>query len=226
MPHQFGTEQFGVPNSSITNPKSEMNQTPSQLAPLIVVSGPSGVGKTTVVTRLVAESKLPLRRAITATTRGKRAGEEDDRDYHFWSAERFEQERDAGHLLEWAQVFAKDYYGTPKSEVEPYRVKGTGVVLVIDVQGAARVRGLDLEHLSVFIDTPSFEELEARLRGRGDTSEERIQRRLATAREEMAEAPKFHHRIVNRELSEAVRELERVIRERFHWGGLSPCSTS
>jgi guanylate kinase len=193
-----------------------------------VVSGPSGVGKTTVVGLLIAESTLPvrLRRAVTATTRARRPGEEPERDYHFWSVGRFEAECAAGNMLEWARVFGTDYYGTPRSEVEPHRANGTGVVLVIDVQGAARVRELGLEHLSVFIEPPSIEELDARLRGRGDVSEDRIRRRLATAHAELGDAPKFHHRIVNRVLPEAVRELERVIRDRFHLGGTGPCSTN
>jgi guanylate kinase len=185
-------------------------------APLIVVSGPSGVGKTTVVEQLIEKSGLRLRRAITATTRDPRPGERDGRDYHFWSEEEFRKADEDGRMLESALVFEKDFYGTPRSEVDPHRAGGTGVILVIDVQGAERVRDLNVDHLSVFIDPPSFEELEARLRGRGDVPEDRIQRRLATARDELAEAPKFHRRIVNRDLSEAVRELERVIRERFN----------
>jgi guanylate kinase len=203
-----------------------MTPPPSQLAPLIVVSGPSGVGKTTVVERVIAESGLKLRRAVTATTRAARPGEQPDRDYHFWTVERFEAERDAERMLEWARVFGTDYYGTPRDEVEPHRANGTGVILVIDVQGADRVRRFGLEHLSVFIDPPSFEELEARLRGRGDVTEDRIRRRLETARHELDAAPTFDHRIVNRELSETVRALERVIRARFNWGGPRPCSTN
>jgi guanylate kinase len=203
-----------------------MNQAPSQLAPLIVVSGPSGVGKTTVVERLIEGSGLKLRRAVTATTRDARPGEENGRDYHFWSEEKFRQEIAGDRMLEWAQVFGLNFYGTPKSEVDPYRADGWGVILVIDVQGAARVRKEYPDHLSVFIDPPNFEELEARLRSRQDTTEDRIRRRLETAREEMAEAPKFHHRIVNRDLPEAVRELECVIRERFNLEGGHSCSTS
>lgn len=199
---------------------------PSTLAPLIVVSGPSGVGKTTVVERLIEGSGLKLRRAITATTRKERPGEKDGRDYHFWSEEEFRRADEDKRMLESALVFGRDYYGTPRSEVDPYRAQGTGVILVIDVQGANRIRELNVEHLSVFIEPPSFEELEDRLRGRGDVPEDRIQRRLTTARDELAEAPKFHHRIVNRELSEAVRELERAIRERFNLEGESSCSTS
>ena len=181
-------------------------------APLVVVSGPSGVGKTTVVERLIEGANGRLRRAITATTRDKRPGEQDARDYHFWSEGEFRTAIDEKLMLEWAVVFGQDFYGTPRSEVDPYLARGVGVVLVIDVQGAASVRELPLPHLSVFIAPPSMEELEARLRGRGDTDEARIQRRLATASEELARAGEFDHRIVNRDLDEAVRELDRLIR--------------
>jgi guanylate kinase len=119
-------------------------------------------------------------------------------------------------MLEYAKVFGTDYYGTPLSEVDDYRAKGTGVILVIDVQGAASVRekcGADC--LSVFIEPPSFEELEARLRGRGDVTEDKIARRLETARQEMARAGEFDHRIVNRDLAQAVQELETLIRNRL-----------
>ena len=192
-----------------------MNPSASQSAPLIVVAGPSGVGKTTVVTHVVEKAGLPLRRAITATTRDPRPGET-DADYHFWSVERFEQERAAGRMLEWAQVFGKDYYGTPKSEVEQYLARGTGVVLVIDVQGAARIRELCPDCLSVFIAPPSIEELETRLRGRQDTTEDRVLRRLEEAQREMARIGEFRHVVVNRDLPEAVQELERIIRDRFN----------
>jgi guanylate kinase len=181
--------------------------------PLIVVSGPSGVGKTTVVERLIEESNLRLRRAITATTRDPRPHEQDDRDYHFWDRERFQKEIKDEHLLEWAS-YNDNFYGTPRSEVD--QADGKGVILVIDVQGAASVRAKCPDCLSIFIAPPSFEELEARLRGRKDTSEERILSRLETARLEMARAGEFQHKIINRDLSEAVRELERVIRERFN----------
>lgn len=188
-------------------------------APLIVVSGPSGVGKTTVVERVIEASGGALRRAVTATTRSPRPGEVNERDYHFWGVGEFRKADEDGRMLESALVFDRDYYGTPRSEVDPYRAQGIGVILVIDVQGAERVRGLGIEHLSVFIEPPSFEELESRLRSRGDTTEERIRKRLETARKELAEAPKFHHRVVNRDLPDAVRELERVIRERFNLFG-------
>ncbi|QJW92629.1 guanylate kinase [Frigoriglobus tundricola] len=186
------------------------------LAPLVVVSGPSGVGKTTVVDRLLAGAQLPLRRAVTATTRPRRANEENGRDYHFWGEGEFRKAIDDGRMLEWAVVFGRDFYGTPRSEVDPHRAEGRGVILVIDVQGAANVRQACPDCLLVFIEPPSFEELEARLRGRQDMPEERVLRRLKTARDEMARAGEFHHRIVNRDLTDAVRELEHVIRERFN----------
>lgn len=202
-----------------------MSEPAPQLAPLIVVSGPSGVGKTTVVERLIALEAPRLRRAVTATTRPERAGEVAGTDYHFWTVERFQKEVDDKNMLEWARVFGNDFYGTPRSEVDPHRAAGTGVVLVIDVQGAARVRELGLEHLSVFIDPPSLAELEARLRGRGDMAEERVRRRLAAAETELTEATKFDCRIVNRDLAETVSNLQRAIRARFNWGEPT-CSTN
>lgn len=195
------------------------------LAPLIVVSGPSGVGKTTVVEELLKHRVLPLRRAVTATTRDARPGEMDSISYHFWTRERFEVERAAGRMLEWAVVFGRDYYGTPRSEVDAYRERGVGVVLVLDVQGAETVRELyPNDHLSVFIAPPDFEVLEARLRGRQDMTEERVLRRLETARLELARAGEFHHQIVNDHLDRAVRELEHVIRAEFTARGCEACS--
>jgi guanylate kinase len=185
------------------------------LAPLIVLSGPSGVGKTTLVDALLARKSLPLRRAITATTRPKRPGEVVEVSYHFWTRERFVEAIARNEMLESAEVHGKDFYGTPRSEVDPYRQQGIGVILVIDVQGAGqiRVRYPD-DHLSVFVYPPTFDELEDRLRARGEP-EESIQRRLHTAHGELARKDEYDRVLENGELSAATDALEAIIRDEF-----------
>lgn len=180
--------------------------------PLVVVSGPSGSGKTTVVGRLLATSRLPLRRAVTATTRAPRAGEVDGAHYHFWSPARFQEEIASGEMLEWAVVHGQDHYGTPRSEVEGPREQGKGVILIIDVQGAAQIRQkFPADHLSVFLWTTEAE-YERRLRARGTETESAIQTRLLTARGELARRGEFLRAIRNEELGSAVAELEAAIR--------------
>ena len=186
---------------------------PTLPGPLVVVAGPSGVGKSTLVEALLKSTDLPLRRAVTATTRPPRTGEAEGVDYHYWTADEFRAAIDAGEMLEYAVVHGADFYGTPRREVEPHRVAGTAVVLVIDVQGAENVRRLDPGgHLSVFVLPPCEAALEARLRGRGSEDEAKVQRRLQTARAELARAGEFDARIVNDDLAEAVAALEAVVR--------------
>jgi guanylate kinase len=186
--------------------------------PLVILSGPSGSGKTTVIDRLMRTSDLAprLRKAVTATTRAPRGNEADGQSYHFWGPECFQKAIEGGELLEWAQVHGKDYYGTPRSEVEPYREQGLSVILVIDVQGAAQIRRLyPGDHLSVFLTAETVEEYERRLRLRGEDDEAVIQRRLRTAREELTHQPEYMLTIVNDDLAKAVTELEAAIRQRF-----------
>lgn len=185
--------------------------------PLIVLAGPSGVGKTTVAELLIKSFPRPIRRAITATTRAPRPDERSEIDYHFWTRERFRKEIDNGNMLEWAEVHDTDMYGTPRSEVDPYREAGQGVLLVIDVQGAANVRKSEPDHLSLFLLPPCFASLEARLKKRGDAPE-RIARRLKTAHKELLRSGEFDRIVVNADISATVRTLTVHINQAFPEG--------
>ena len=175
---------------------------------LFVVSAPSGTGKTTVVERLVqVVPDLALSRSFTS--RAMRGGEADGVDYNFITRQRFEQMIAGGAFLEWADVFG-NLYGTCAEETERELAAGRDVVLVIDVQGARQVRRT-CEAVGVFVLPPSFEALERRLRGRSKDSEEAIQRRLATARAEVAAFAEYDYVVVNDELDGCVDRLRSII---------------
>src|SRR5689334_14661355 len=125
-------------------------------APLIIMSGPSGSGKSTLIKGVISRWPDRLRLAVSATTREKRSGEENGVAYHFLTREQFAQDREAGKFLEVAEVHRHNWYGTPKDEVVPWLQKGWGVFLDIDVQGAARLRELFPDHLSVFVTLPAL----------------------------------------------------------------------
>jgi guanylate kinase len=189
--------------------------------PLVILSGPSASGKSTVVQRLLAEGGLPLRAAVSATTRQQRPGEKDGTSYYFWTPEQFEAEERAGGFLEWAEVHGQRY-GTLRREVEGPREQGLGVILVIDVQGAAKVRPLCPDAVSVFLMTSSPEVLERRLRRRGTEDEAAVERRLANAREELRRAHEYDYQILNDDLEGAVTALRALIVPLFNKG--EPCS--
>ena len=146
--------------------------------------------------------------SVSATTRAPRQGEEEGRSYFFLSRQDFEQRVAAGGLLEWAE-FAGNLYGTPRQPVEEQLAQGRPVLLEIELEGARQVRRSFPAGFQVFLEPPSFEELERRIRGRGTDSEEAIARRLERARVELAAAPEFDARLVNGDLETTLAELER-----------------
>jgi guanylate kinase len=176
---------------------------------LLVVSAPSGTGKTTIVERLVQiVPDLALSRSYTS--RPTRAGESNGVDYNFVSRPRFEEMAGGGEFLEWADVFG-NLYGTCAEDVERHLARGQDLVLVIDVQGARQVRERCKDTVGVFMLPPSFEVLEQRLRGRSKDSEEAMQRRLQTARDEVAGFVDYDYVIVNDELEACVQRLRAIV---------------
>jgi guanylate kinase len=173
--------------------------------PILVITGPSGVGKGTLIKGLL-EHVPGFELAVSATTRKPREGEVNGVDYHFLSEQDFDRRVAAGEFVEHAE-YAGNRYGTLKSELSrPAR----GIVLEIDVQGARQVREALPEAVLIFIEPPSFEDLERRLAGRASDRPEQIERRLVAARDELAAAGEFDHRIVNDDLQRALQELSEV----------------
>lgn len=178
-------------------------------ARLTVLTGPSGVGKGTLVSRL-RERHPRLWLSVSATTRSPREGEQHGQHYFFHSRERFDALVAEGGLLEWAE-FAGNCYGTPRHPVEEQLAAGSPVLLEIELEGARQVRRSFPEAFQIFLAPPSFEELEQRIRGRGTDSEEAIQKRLARARLELEAQAEFDAVVVNDDLDVALRELERLM---------------
>jgi guanylate kinase len=177
---------------------------------VIVVSAPSGAGKTTVVARVLRDLG-GIRFSVSHTTRAPRGAERDGVEYHFVDRAAFEKLRDEGSLLEWAEVHG-NLYGTGLSEIERARAAGVDILLDLDVQGAAQVRQRIEEAVTVFILPPSYEVLEARLRGRGQDDEATVRRRLAAAGREIDAFEQFDYAIVNEDLDSSVEELKSIVR--------------
>ena len=196
----------------MTNPEASSQRPPPLL---IVISGPSGVGKDAILSRMREQGKH-YHFTVTATTRPRRPAEQDGVDYIFVAERAFRQMIDQGELMEWAEVHG-NLYGVPRAQVARALQDGDDVIIEADVQGAATIRRLAPDGVFIFLAPPSMEELASRLSQRMTESPEAVQRRLKTAEAEMVEASKFDHVVVNHRdrLDEAVREIEAIMaRER------------
>ncbi len=179
------------------------------MASVFVITGPSGVGKGTLIRGL--RERLPeLELSVSATTRAPRPGERDGVDYHFLGPEEFDRRIEAGDFVEHA-TYSGNRYGTLRSELQRRLAEGSPVVLEIEVQGARQVRASMPEACAVFIAPPSVDALRARLVGRGTDSEDQVQERLATAVRELAAQPEFEHVVVNDRLEQATAELVGIV---------------
>jgi guanylate kinase len=180
---------------------------------VIVIVGPSGVGKGTLIREL--KDQIPeLTYSISATTRPARPGEEDGVNYYFLSKEDFHRKVDAGEFIEYAE-YSGNWYGTLRSEIDRHLESGEPVILEIELQGARQIRERIPDALQVFIAPPSLESLKTRLVGRGTDTPEQVAKRLETAKEEMAARDEFDTEVVNDRLEDAVTELVAVVRKRI-----------
>ena len=180
------------------------------LKKLIIITGPSGVGKGTVVKELLDRNK-DIWLSISATTRNPRIGEKDGENYYFISDEKFKDMIDKKEFLEWAQ-FAGNYYGTPLSTVNEKIEKGFIVLLEIEVEGAKQIKEKFPEALSIFLLPPSKAELEKRIRNRGTEKEEAIDRRLSRANYEIASSDQFDFVLTNHDVDETVKGVFKIIK--------------
>lgn len=180
---------------------------------LVIFSAPSGAGKSTLVNYLLPQFPA-LSFSISATSRSPRGREQHGKDYYFLSSEEFKARVAGDDLLEWEEVYAGTYYGTLRSEVERIWAQGKVVVFDIDVVGALNLkRQFGDRALALFVQAPSVEVLEQRLRGRGTDSEEKIQQRVAKATIEMARAPEFDTVVVNDDLDTAKAEALAILKD-------------
>ena len=184
---------------------------------LIIMSGPSGVGKGTVTKEVMKDKSLNLFYSVSMTTRPQRPSEENGREYYFVSKEEFQRNIDNNNLLEWAE-FVGNRYGTPKDKVEEMRDKGYNVYLEIEVNGTTQVlkqySGNDV--VSIFLIPPSLEELEKRIRGRSTESEEVIKARLEKARRELGLKFNYEYIVLNDEIERAAEEIKGIIRSKMN----------
>lgn len=179
---------------------------------LIIISGPSGVGKGTIREKIMEDKSLNIVYSVSMTTRNIRPGEVDGKDYYFVSRDEFEKHIKNNELLEWAE-YVGNYYGTPKQAVEDLRNKGENVLLEIEINGAEKVLSQVDDALSIFIAPPSIDALVDRLKGRGTESEEVIMNRVKKAAKELKHESLYKHTVINDELDRCVENIKKIIKE-------------
>lgn len=181
---------------------------------IIILSAPSGTGKSTIIGRIIERAELKLGFSISATSRAPRGAERDGREYYFLSSDEFRSKVAAGDFVEWEEVYPGTCYGTLKSEVERVTSSGRNLIMDIDVKGGLNVKRYFADDaLSIFILPPSLEELERRLRGRATDSEETIAKRLGKAEYELGFADRYDVRIVNDDIEHASEEVAQAIKQ-------------
>lgn len=180
---------------------------------IIILSAPSGTGKSTIISRLTEKPDLKLGFSVSATSRAPRGQEQHGREYFFLTPEEFHAKAERGEFVEWEEVYAGTCYGTLASEVERVTGAGCNLIMDVDVKGALSIKKCyPHDSLSIFVMPPDCETLERRLRSRGTDSDETIEKRLAKARYEIGFAPQFDTVVVNDDLDRAVSEAEEKIR--------------
>lgn len=180
---------------------------------LIVYSGPSGVGKGTILAELLKVKSLKLCFSVSMTTRKPRPGEIDGKDYFFVTKKRFEKAIENKELVEWAE-YVDHYYGTPKSYIEEMRNKGYNIILDIETKGAKQViKKYKNDVISIYIVPPSIEELERRLYERGTETKEVINKRIAKTKRQLKDTSVFKYKVINDDLKTAIKDVKNIIKD-------------
>ena len=187
---------------------------PPKPGQVVIISGPSGVGKTTVLKKLFATCGLPLEESVSATTRPQRPGETDGVSYRYMTPQQFEKHRENDDFLECCEVFGYGHwYGTLRKPVTTGLQAGKWVTLEVDVEGAAKVLKHYPDAITIFIHPGSLEELERRLRGRGTESEEALKRRLEVAKREIDASPSYRHIVINQSVEQTVNDICELLQQ-------------